>query len=635
MCGICGFVHTDRQRPADRQLLSSMCDTIRHRGPDAEGLYLNGPVGLGSRRLSIIDLVGGDQPIYNEDRTIGIVFNGEIYNYLTLRDELLKAGHHFETNGDTETIVHGYEQWGVDVLNRLNGMFTFALWDDREKRLFIARDRTGIKPLYYTQINEAFVFGSELKAILAFPGISRRIDPAALDAYLSFEYVPTPLSIFEGIYKLQPGHFLLLKDGQLTVERYWDIDLSLSESSSNGSATRTEADYLSELKSVLLEAVEMEMIADVPIGVLLSGGIDSSAVAAMMAQVSPGNVQSFSIGMDDPSFDESTYATLVAEHLGTNHHERRITPQDLLNLIPTIASFMDEPLADSSIIPTTLLSQFVQEHVKVALGGDGGDEMFAGYSTLQAHRLMESYYERIVPRPLRQQVIPAIAGAMPTSFNNISFDFKVKRFVSGADKPLEVRHQQWLGAYTTAEKHRVLQPHLRRTEAETFALVTDKMANCQADDTLNRVLYLDKKMYMEGDILPKVDRASMSTSLEVRVPLLNQVMLDFVARLPHRYKLHGLTTKHLLRRAIEDILPSRIWRRGKKGFNIPVAKWLTGPLLDMAQDMLHPDKLRREGFFEAEAVQTLLSDHLAHRYDARKHLWTLLTFEMWYDQWAG
>lgn len=635
MCGICGFVHTDQQRPADRQLLSSMCDTIRHRGPDAEGLYVNGSVGLGSRRLSIIDLAGGDQPIYNEDRTIAIVFNGEIYNFPTLREELLKAGHHFDTRADTETIVHGYEQWGIDVLNRLNGMFAFALWDNHEKRLFIARDRTGIKPLYYTQTDDAFVFGSELKAILAFPGISRRIDPAALDAYLSFEYVPTPLSIFEGIYKLPPGHFLLMEGGQLTVKRYWDIDLSLSESSSNGShETHREADYLAELKTVLLEAVEMEMISDVPIGVLLSGGIDSSAVAAMMSQVSPGNVQSFSIGMEDASFDESTYATIVAERLGTKHHERVITPQDLLDLIPTIASFMDEPLADSSIIPTTLLSQFVQEHVKVALGGDGGDEMFAGYSTLQAHRLMESY-ERFVPRPLRQQVIPAIAGALPTSFNNISFDFKVKRFVNGADTSLEVRHQQWLGSFTTEEKHQILRPHLRRTEDETFALVTDKMANCQAGDTLNRVLYLDKKMYMEGDILPKVDRASMSTSLEVRVPLLNQVLLDYVARLPHRYKLHGLTTKHLLRRTIEDILPPVIRKRGKKGFNIPVAKWLTGPLLDMTHDMLHPDKLRREGFFEAEAVQALLEAHLTRQRDARKPLWTLLTFEMWYDQWAS
>ncbi|MBN1121868.1 MAG: asparagine synthetase B, partial [Anaerolineae bacterium] len=264
MCGICGFAHTDRQRPADRQLLSSMCDTIRHRGPDAEGLYVNGPVGLGSRRLSIIDLAGGDQPIYNEDHSIAIVFNGEIYNYPTLRDELLKVGHHFSTNGDTETIVHGYEQFGIDVLNRLNGMFAFALWDDHEKRLFIARDRTGIKPLYYTQTDEVFVFGSELKAILAYPGISRWIDPAALDAYLSFEYVPTPLSIFEGISKLPPGHFLLLEGEQLTVKRYWDIDLSLSEASSNGThETRSEADYLAELKTVLLEAVEMEMISDV------------------------------------------------------------------------------------------------------------------------------------------------------------------------------------------------------------------------------------------------------------------------------------------------------------------------------------------------------------------------------------
>ncbi len=630
MCGISGVVYRDPARQADRHVLKAMADAIRHRGPDAEGFYLDGPVGLASRRLSIIDLASGDQPIYNEDRSLAIVFNGEIYNYPALRAELIALGHRFATHSDTETIVHGYEQWGCGILDHLNGMFAFALWDAARHRLFIGRDRTGIKPLYYTHTAEAFLFGSEIKAILAHPGVERRIDPHALDAYLTFEYVPTPLSIFAGIRKLPPGHYLLLEEGQVRIAPYWDMSLERSEDG----ALPPERDVVNELRAALHEAVEMEMIADVPIGVLLSGGIDSSAVAAMMAHISPGNVQSFSITMDDPSFDESQYARLVAQHLRTQHHERAITPTDLLDLVPQIAGFMDEPLADSSIIPTTLLSRFVREHVKVALGGDGGDELFAGYSTLQAHRLMMTY-ERIVPRPLRQGMIPAVAGRLPTSFDNISFDFKVKRFVAGADRPLVVRHQQWLGSFTSEEKQRILHPDLHRTQDETYALVEDRLAACRAQHPLNRILYLDMKMYMEGDILPKVDRASMSASLEVRVPLLNRVLLDLAARLPVSYKLHGLTTKYLLRRAIEDRLPPCIWKRGKKGFNVPVARWIAGPLLEMTRDLLHPDRLRREGFFEPQAVQALLDDHLARRRDARKLLWTLLTFEMWYAHWAG
>lgn len=607
-----------------------MCDAITHRGPDAEGLFVDGPVGLGSRRLSIIDLVSGDQPIFNEDRSIAIVFNGEIYNYPSLRRELEAAGHRFYTNSDTETIVHGYEQWGVEIVDRLNGMFALALWDSTRCRLFIARDRTGIKPLYYTRTADGLVFGSEIKAILAHPGIQRRIDLTALDAYLSFEYVPTPLSIFEGIYKLPPGHYLLFEDNDLRIEPYWDMRLELSEQVSPS----REAELLAEFPAILHKAVEMEMIADVPVGVLLSGGIDSSLVAAMMTRAAPGLVQSFTIAMDDPSFDESDYADLVARHVGTQHHVKPITAADLLNLVPTVTAFMDEPLADSSIIPTTILSRFAREHVKLVLGGDGGDEMFAGYSTLQAHRLM-ACYDRLVPRFLQQGFARPLIDRLPTSFNNISLDFKIKRFVGGSGLPAMIRHQQWLGSFTTGEKHRILVPDLRKTEADTYSLVEQQMSRCRADQLLNRILYQDMKLYMEGDILVKTDRASMSASLEVRVPFLNQTLLDFAAELPHSRKLRGLTTKHLLRKTAADLLPQRIVKRGKKGFNIPVAKWIAGPLLGLTRDMLHPDRLRREGFFVPETVQALLDDHLAHRYDARKLLWTLLTFEMWYEAWGA
>src|SRR5574341_1508170 len=478
MCGICGVVYRDSARSVDSQTLKGMADTIWHRGPDAEGYYLDGPVGLASRRLSIIDLEGGDQPIYSEDRSLVIVFNGEIYNYAALRAELVAAAHQFATDSDTETIIHGYEQWGCGVLDRLNGMFAFALWDARRRRLLVARDRPGIKPLYYASTASAFLFGSEIKAILAHPGIERRIDPAALDAYLTFEFVPAPFSIFEGICKLPPGHLLILEDGETHIERYWDFPLECSEEP----GALTEAEAVDGLRAALREAVELEMVADVPIGVLLSGGIDSSAVAAAMTQVSPGNVQSFSISMDDQSYDESSYAALAARHIGTHHHVRRIAPQDLIDLVPIVASYMDEPLADSSIIPTTMLARFVREHVKVALGGDGGDELFAGYSTLQAHRLMQSY-ERWAPAPLRAGAIPQIASRLPTSHQNISFDFKVKRFVSGAGKPVPERHQQWLGSFTTEEKQQILMPGLFAEKEATYALVDQQMAHRSEEHT--------------------------------------------------------------------------------------------------------------------------------------------------------
>ena len=631
MCGICGVYYTDPTRSADERVLAAMCQTIAHRGPDDQGIYADGPVGLGMRRLSIIDLAGGRQPIHNEDRSIWIVYNGEMYNYPELTERLTAAGHQFSTRSDTETVVHAYEQYGEECLSHFNGMFAFALWDGKARKLFLARDRVGIKPLYYTQTPDGLLFGSELKAILAHPNVPRRVNPVALDEYLTFEYVPSPHTIFEGIYKLPPGHKLVFDGETPRVDPYWDMPLRLSETAP---LCQDDAACEAELLGVLRGVVEMEMIADVPVGVLLSGGIDSSTVAALMCQVAPGSVQSFSITFDDPSFDESSHAKQVAEHLGTQHHERHLTPRHVFDLLPTVAEFMDEPLADSSLIPTTLLAQYVREHVKVALGGDGGDELFAGYSTLQAHRLM-GYYERFTPGFLRRRIAPPIANALPTSFRNISLDFRIKRFVAGADRPLAERHLGWLGSFTAEEKHRLLQPDFRRTEAQTYVVPHAHLGRCQARHVLNRLLYLDMKMYLEGDILPKVDRASMSASLEVRVPLLNHRLLEFAARLPHPYKLHYLTTKYLLRRAARDLLPPAILKRGKKGFNMPVARWLVRDLRDFAHDLLAPDKLKREGFFQPEEVQVILADHMARRRDARKHLWTLLMFELWLERWAS
>ncbi|MDY6785537.1 MAG: asparagine synthase (glutamine-hydrolyzing), partial [Cyanobacteriota bacterium] len=623
MCGICGIVYAEGDRPVNRALVGAMTAAITHRGPDQDGFYIKDNVGLGSRRLSIIDLDGGQQPIHNENKTVWVVFNGELYNYRDLTRSLTRLGHKFYTSTDTEVLVHAYEEFGLEFIEYLNGMFAFALWDTRKQQLIVARDRLGIKPLYYTLHDDALLFGSELKTILTYPGMPRSVDLVSLNEYLSFEYVPTPRTIFQGISKLEPGHALSFCQGQLKTWQYWNVNLGRSENIK----PKQVKEYERELLSVLKYAVEKEMVSDVPVGVMLSGGLDSSTVAALMTEIAPGNVKSFSVRFDDPSFDESPYARQVARHLQTEHYELTLTPNLALDLVPQIANFLDEPLGDSSFIPTFLLSQFTRHHVKVALGGDGGDELFAGYSTLQAHRLVE-YYERLLPGFVRHRVIPWLVDRMPVSFNNISLDFKIRRFIGGRGLPIVVRHHQWLGSFTVAQKRELLQPWTQLLEKDTYHSAFEHQLQSGAKEALNQLLYCDLKMYLEGDILPKVDRASMANSLEVRVPLLNHTLVEYVAQIPHSMKLHGLTTKYILRRAMGDRLPKEILGRGKKGFNMPVAKWLTRDLRPLLEEMLSSDRLKREGFFNPSAVQQLLGEHLNQQQDHRKLLWTLLVFEL-------
>ena len=630
MCGICGVSFAQKDRPADEQLIRRMCDTIIHRGPDDEGIFVAGNVGLGMRRLSIIDLEGGSQPIHNEDETIWVVFNGEIYNYKDLVSTLSQKGHKFYTESDTEVIVHAYEEFGDEFLQHLNGMFGFALWDKKAQRLLLARDRMGIKPLYYAEHDGAFIFGSELKVVLEYPGFPRNIDLVALDEYLSFEYVPTPRTIFQGVKKLPPGHALSYRNGKLETWKYWDVNLARSESI----RPKQLADYEHELLELLEKVVQKEMVSDVPIGVLLSGGIDSSAIAAMMAKAAPGNLKSFSIRFEDPSFDESNYARLVAKHLQTEHHELSLTPEIAMELVPKIGSFIDEPLGDSSLIPTYLLSEFTRHHVKVALGGDGGDELFAGYSTLQAHRLVE-YYERMLPGFVRHRMIPWVIDRMPVSFDNISFDFKLRRFVAGRAVPPVVRHHQWMGSFSQTDKPKLLKPWAELRERDVYQVAFEHEHNSQAKEDVNRLLYCDLKMYLENDILPKVDRASMANSLEVRVPLLNHTLVEYASQIPHSLKLHGMTTKYILRRALKDQLPKSILARGKKGFNMPVAKWFAGPLRPLVEDMLSESRLKREGYFEPAYVKQLMDEHMSGYRDHRKLLWTLLVFELWHEHWCS
>lgn len=629
MCGVCGVVYRERERQVDAGVIDIMTATISHRGPDLQGVYLQGNVGLGSRRLSIIDLDSGKQPIHNEDKSIWVVFNGEIYNYPELTNSLSRRGHRFYTATDTEVLVHSYEEFGDEFLLHLNGMFALALWDSNRQRLILARDRLGIKPLFYTLQDDALIFGSELKTLLAYPHISRSIDLVALNEYLSFEYVPTPRTIFQGISQLPPGHSLAFHEGKVDIRQYWDVNLARSENLQ----PKPLGEYEQELLEVLRNAVRKEMVSDVPVGVLLSGGLDSSTVAALMNEVAPGSIKSFSISFDDPSFDESNYARQVARYLHTEHHELTLTPELALELVPKLSKVLDQPLGDSSIIPTFLLSQFTGHHVKVALGGDGGDELFAGYSTLQAHRLVE-YYESLLPGFVRHHLVPQLVDQLPVSFDNISLDFKLRRFLEGRGVPTVVRHHLWLGSFNIVQKQKLLQPWTQLREKDTYQVAFEHQRNSRTQEAVNQLLYCDLKLYLEGNILPKVDRASMANSLEVRVPFLNHSLVEYVSTLPHNLKIKGLTTKYILRRAMKGRLPDSVLNRGKKGFNMPVAKWFTGTLRPLIEDLLTPAKLKREGFFNADYVQQLLQEHMSGQRDHRKLLWTLLVFELWYEHWG-
>jgi asparagine synthase (glutamine-hydrolysing) len=636
MCGICGVASTRGGQIPSPALLDRMSSAITHRGPDDEGSVIRDGVGLAMRRLEIIDPAGGHQPIHNEDETIWIVFNGEIYNYPDLAAEMVSKGHRSYTKTDTEVVVHAYEEWGEACLERLNGMFAFALWDSRSRRLLLARDRMGIKPLYYRLTGERLAFASEIKSLLADPEVPRVIDLDALDQYLAMEYVPSPRSIFKGISKLTPGHFLSWdqETGRERIVRYWNVDLRASEQPGAGGG-KTDDQQAAELREVLKESVRRELISDVPLGVFLSGGIDSSAVAAMMSELTPGNVSSFSIGFNDPSFDESAYARQVAKHLGTNHHELVLEAHMMSDLVPTITAGLDEPLGDASIIPTYLLSQFTRSHVKVALGGDGGDELFAGYPTMAAHRIA-GYYNRL-PGSVRHGLIAPLVNRLPVSLNNLSFDFRAKRFVSGADRELGSRHLRWLGSFDEWERGALLSVDVRKQLSSDSALdiVAGHLADQDFSDPLNQVLYLDMKLYLEGDILVKLDRASMMNSLEARVPLLNVELVEHVARLPLSLKLRRLRSKYLLKHALRDVLPAEILERKKKGFGIPVGKWVQGPLRDQFEDALHSDRIGSQGLLDPAAVSALLDDHLAGRRDNRKQLWTLYMFERWYDNFAA
>ncbi|MCX7975300.1 MAG: asparagine synthase (glutamine-hydrolyzing) [Candidatus Aminicenantes bacterium] len=623
MCGLCGLFRPSGLRPEDRETVLRMTQTLIHRGPDEDGFYDDDLLSLGMRRLKIIDLVTGRQPIANEDKSIWTVYNGEIFNFLDLRSELEKRGHLFKTKSDTEVIVHLYEEEGIDFVHRLNGMFAIALWDKRNKRLCLYRDRLGIKPLHYSLLPDGLIFASEIKALLA-AGIDREIDLEALSQFFSFEFIPAPRTIFKKIKKLLPGHRLIYQGEALKIEKYWDVTFEPDD------PPRAINEYSEEILVRLREAVRKRLISDVPLGVFLSGGLDSSTVTALMKEVDTSPIKTFSIGFREKSFNELHYARLVANFLQTDHQEFVVEPQLVTELVPKLMNYLDEPLADASVIPTFLISYLARKQVTVALAGDGGDELFAGYDTYKAYRLA-TYYRKL-PRFLNWP-IKSLVNLLPASNQRLSFEFKAKKFLLGIDYPPEIANYIWWGAYPPQEKIKLFSPQFRENiKKNPYEPIAWHLRNCQAKDPLDRIFYLDLKLYLQDDLLVKVDRMSMANSLEIRVPFLDYTFVEFAARIPNHLKLKGFESKYILKKAMAGRLPPEIFKRPKIGFDIPLGAWISRDLKSFVLDILSPQNLSRHGFFNQWYIEQKLKEHLRGQHNHRQLLWPIIIFQFWYDR---
>lgn len=626
MCGICGIVSLNGKRSGggrvDEGVLAAMNATLRHRGPDGSGCYVAPNVGLAMRRLSIIDLATGEQPIANEDESIWVVFNGEIYNFRELREQLERKGHAFRTATDTEVIVHAYEEYGDDCVEQFNGMFAFALWDDNRQRLLVARDRLGIKPLYYYLSADDLVFGSELKAVIKHPVVPREIDFGALNQFLTIEYIPTPRTIFKDVHKLPPGHRLVVEGSNARVEPYWHIPFA--------PVAASEEECVERLRELIRDAVQMRMVADVPLGAFLSGGIDSSTIVAFMSQASTQPVRTVSIGFDDATYNELPYARMVAEHFDTDHHEE-ILQSDIAGMAVRLVEHLDEPFADFSIFPTYLVSEVARKFVKVALSGDGGDEIFAGYDTYVAQGVA-ARYERWLPAMLRQRALPRLLDMIPPQPAKKGIVNKAKRFVEGAALPPELQHTRWMMFMSEDDKRQLYKPGVYQAinGDSPEALMAAYFEEAAAFDAVAQQQYVDVKTYMVDDILTKVDRMSMAVSLEARVPLLDHRIVEFALNLPPQMKLNGANTKVLLRRAVGDLLPPAVLEKPKEGFSIPLKHWLRTDLQPLMTDLLDLETVRRRGYFEPSCVGRWVDDHLAQRANHSHRLWALMVFELWH-----
>jgi len=606
MCGICGVYGFD-----DRKLIRAMNKTLVHRGPDQEGYFIDKNIMLGHRRLSIIDLSSkGKQPTHNENKTVWCVYNGEIYNFAEIRDELEKKGHRFYSNTDTEVIVHAYEEYGFECLKYFNGMFAFALWDSKKKLLFLARDRIGVKPLHYYYDKKKFVFASEIKAILADKDIPRKVNHEALSQFIGFEYVPAPLTMFEGIYKLPAAHYLVVKNKKVEVHKYWDV----VPQELNG------IDLIKTTRNLIHDSVKMRLVSDVPLGAFLSGGIDSSTIVSVMSSLSD-NVKTFSIGFNESTYDESKYARLVADKFKTDHTEKIIDPKDIIPLFDKIIPQMDEPFGDLSIFPTYLVSELARTKVTVSLSGDGGDELFGGYDWYLAESLSKIYSKV----PLKSLINSGINRIGYTSKSK-GFVNKAKRFLEGYNKDEKYSQLRWLSNVDVSDIKNLLS---FKFEKDPFSPMF-KYSN-SGFDGLNKNMYLDLKTYLPDDIFTKVDRASMMVSLEAREPLVDYRLVEHAFRIPSSYKIRGINRKYLMKMMMKDILPKEIIHKEKQGFTIPMKNWMRSELKDFVVNKLSKDNLKEIGLFNQSYIDKVLEEHMSKRKDNQRHIWSLMSFVMWYE----
>jgi asparagine synthase (glutamine-hydrolysing) len=648
MCGIAGEVRFGN--PPDAAAVARATRAIAHRGPDAESFFTEGPAALGHRRLAILDIAGGVQPMTQDGVTL--IFNGQVFEHDALREELRKKGHTFQTRSDTEVVLRAYLEWGEHFAAHLDGMLACALWDSRSQRLVFSRDRMGKKPLHYALSEGRIVFGSELKALIAHGALTRELDPEALVQYLSSEAIAAPRTLFKDVKKLPPGCTAVFDQKGLRVFQYWELPApdytSLAYQRSRPSTLGLDAsdahlpsgdvhEAAQELLKLLDGAVARRLVADVPVGVFLSGGVDSTTIAALSARHKQ-PLDTFSIGFQEASFDETPFALMAAEKIGSRHQTLRLSGQNCLDLLPDAVDTLDEPMADPSILPTLLLSRFTRKHVTVALAGDGGDELFAGYDPFLAHR-PAALLARLPNAAL--SLFEKAASLLPSSSKNMSFDFRVKQFLRGAKGNPSLRHAQWLAAFLPGESASILRDELKpfANEAIAFGPVLEDAARAQAlgvlPGSIDEALRFYQQRYLADDILVKADRASMAASLELRAPFLDTRVVEFAARLPPHTKLSLSRTKVVLKRAALGLIPEEILGRAKKGFGIPVAAWIRGPLRPLFEDLFSENNLKSSGLFDPPKVQELLTTHLAGRADLRKPLWTLAMLLLWQRRWGG
>jgi asparagine synthase (glutamine-hydrolysing) len=635
MCGICGILNLRLDPDPDLCRIDAMSSRIVHRGPDSAGKFELPFLALAIRRLSIIDLKTGDQPLKNESGCVTLVFNGEIYNYRELRSQLMDHGHQFRTHADGEVIVHLYEELGPDFVDQLNGMFAVALWDQEKSRLVLARDRAGEKPLFYWRQGHSLAFASEIKALLEYPRVARTLDIEAIQQYLCLGYFPAPRSVFEQIRKLPAGHRMVVEQGSVRIEPYWDLQKYLRRPGAPIPSRAQVKQIVRDLRDHLREAAVSRLVSDVPLGVFLSGGVDSSTLVALMSDLRPGNIDTYSVAFSHPSFSEESHASFVARHFHTRHHVLPVGDADLVEGLQFLTGHLDEPLADPAVVPTHLLSRFAREQIKVGLSGEGSDELFGGYPTYPGARLAE-YYLRL-PGAVRRQLFHRLQKHLPVSPGAVPIGLFLRRFFAYAELSPAERHLIWFGMLSPNEVDRVMSPAFRgkRPARDPRAELLSRIgSDVNFESALAKLLYLDFHFYLQDDLLVKVDRASMANSLELRTPFLDQRLIEFAAAIPSKFKVRHFHLKYILKEAVRPWLPRRIVARQKRGFSVPTAALLRTTLSRTMDEAFEEDRLRSHGLFDSAWIRKLVREHREGTADHRKSLWTLLGFQLWYEQWG-